>query len=108
MTKVIVKTTGDFELNDMTSGAYITNLRPHVVPASNFVAQRAALGQLELLASDLPDEADDEEFAKTWKAAEGDQELALASYQSEAVVVEDKAAKKVAKAAAKKVVEEGK
>lgn len=68
MKKMLVETSGAFELTDLyaKSRQIIDAVRPSVVEATPFVQGRLALGQLKLLAPELKPEATDEEFQKYW------------------------------------------
>jgi hypothetical protein len=82
--KQLVKTTGPFSLILPSTGVTIQRRRPTVVPAGDhFVHARAAVGELKVLVSDLPDHATDAAWEATWKACEGDYNLALASFLAE-------------------------
>lgn len=82
MTKLLVETTGPFELVDYSEGmTIIAHDRPSVATNSTFVQSRTALGQIRVL-DNLTDEATDEEYAKYLKDSDGDQELALSAFKS--------------------------
>ncbi|WCD44151.1 hypothetical protein Lumi_012 [Xylophilus phage Lumi] len=79
--KSIVKTTGNFLLQDGNTEIHWN--RPTVVVVSHYVQQRLAIGQLEVLASKLPDEANDKDFKKFWdesKEAEDRESFAVEAY----------------------------
>lgn len=78
--KIIAKTTGPFELLN-TNKEFLTAEKPHVVTETQFIVQRAAKGQVKILANELPAEASDEEFQDYLKDAENE-DLAVASYVS--------------------------
>lgn len=75
MTKILIETTGEFELLDYSqskTGLIIRHDRPTVsVDNSHFVSQRAAAGQIKVLGT-VNDEASDEEFQKYWDEAKTD------------------------------------
>lgn len=80
MAKLIVKTTGNFMLIDPANRAEIDADRPTVVDRTTFVGARAALGQLEVLATDVRDDATDAEFLEYFKACDGNETLAVAAF----------------------------
>jgi hypothetical protein len=109
MTKIIVKTTGDFELSDIQAGQYVTNMRPHLVNASNFINQRIALGQLTVIGNSIDTNKSDADFEVALKDWDGDVELALANMLSEKEEKHrSKEERKAAKEAAKKAEEANK
>jgi len=82
MSKALVETTGPFQLVDERQ-QLIHSDRPTVADVgSNMFQHRAAAGQIRLLAGELQDAATDKEFAKFWAEAEGNHELAIASFLS--------------------------
>ncbi len=60
--KMIVETTGKFMLVDPYSRDMLAHNRPCVVTGTEFIVSRIALGQVNLLATDLVAEATDKEF----------------------------------------------
>lgn len=80
MAKLIVQTTGNFMLIDPVNRAEIDADRPTVVVRTNFVSARAALGQLEILSTDIRDDATDAEFVEFLKGSDGNVILAVASF----------------------------
>lgn len=82
MSKLLVETTGEFELVDFDqNGAIVAHDRPSVVFASTFIQSRTSLGQIRVL-DNLTDEATDEEFAKYVKDSDGDIELAISAFKT--------------------------
>lgn len=65
-TKPAKKGDAPFMLIDPTNGTEIQEYRPTVVKGSSFVTQRMGIGQIEVLANDLPDSAEDSKFAEEW------------------------------------------
>lgn len=111
MTKLIVETTGPFMLMLGAAGEVPHN-RPAVVSTGSGVDQQIAIKALKVLAGDLPDEANDADFAGFFQSSEGDVPLAIEAYVStfatgdspdeKAEAAAAKAAKKAAKADAPK------
>ena len=108
--KMLVETTGQFQLQDMEQGNLVISAwRPTVVENSNFVQHRVALNQLKILGK-LKDEAINEEF-KTYLDESENVALAVASFMSSfgleefptepETKAERKARRKAEKAAAK-------
>lgn len=82
MPKILVETTGEFELVDFTNGgSIIAHDRPSVAEATTFVQSRTSIGQVRVLDT-LTDEATDEEFAKYVAESEGDIELAISAFKT--------------------------
>lgn len=82
MSKLLVETTGDFELVDFDqNGAIVAHDRPSVVVPTTFIHTRTSIGQIRVLDT-LTDEATDEEFAKYVKDSDGDIELALSAFKT--------------------------
>lgn len=77
--KYLVETTGDFMLIDFSVNAEIHHDRPTVVIPTAFVSAAAARGQLKLLRTGLPDEADDKEFEAYWRE---DASIAIDAFMS--------------------------
>lgn len=94
MAKILIETTGEFMLTDMSNGQTIQSHRPSVVERTSFVDARSALGQIVKLA-DVPDEATDTDFAGYWTDA-GQADLAISSFLSQFEVEAEKP-KKAAK-----------
>lgn len=92
--KMIVETTGPHMLmGSLMNGAdAVPHDRPAVVLATTYIQLKAAAGALKILKQDLPDAAEDAEFAKYLAEAEGDVELAVESYIS-SIPSEDEAPK---------------
>lgn len=82
MSKLLVETTGDFQLVDFyAGGAVIPHDRPSVVSPTMFVQTNTANGRLRVLA-ELPDAADDTGFVEALKGSK-DAEVAVAAYKAE-------------------------
>lgn len=79
--KFIAETTGDFMIHDLSTGDSVQAARPSVVYRSPFLESRIAINQVVKVA-DVPEEADDTEFAEFWHDSDGDRELAIASFLS--------------------------
>ena len=82
MAKLLVETTKNILLFDTITGCLILEDRPSVVEPSNFVFSRVSLGQIKVLANDLPEDASDEDFLSVWKDNEN-KDLAISAYLSE-------------------------
>jgi len=82
MPKILVETTGEFELVDFTyGGAIVAHDRPSVVEATVFIQTRASIGQIRVLDT-LTDEATDAEFEKYFKDSDKDVELAMDAFKT--------------------------
>lgn len=82
MSKLLVETTGDFQLVDFHVGGFvIPHDRPSVVTSTMFVQTNIANGRLSVLA-ELPDEADDAGFVEALKGSK-DAEVAIAAFKAE-------------------------
>lgn len=79
MSKILCETTGNFGLYHGNQA--IEPGVPAVIERTEFFDARTMLGQVSIL-SNLRDEATNEEFKQYWKEAEGDRELAVASFLS--------------------------
>ncbi|BCJ91785.1 hypothetical protein IZ6_25200 [Terrihabitans soli] len=77
--KLIVETTGDFQLLDPTNGKVIRYDGLTVTDESPFLSSRAAIGQVRVVAQ-VNDEATDEELRKYAEECKGDQTLLLESF----------------------------
>lgn len=77
--KILVETTGSFMLSDPQMKQEIPANRPAVATYSNFVGQRAGINQITILATDLPEDANDADFLSYWKE---DKETAVDAYLS--------------------------
>jgi hypothetical protein len=66
---ILVETTGQFGLLDSESWTSIPHDRPALVRATNFIASRAACGQLKILLQDVPEDIKDEHWVKLWDEA---------------------------------------
>lgn len=80
--KLVLETTGDFQIYGMAPEQFAHHDRPSVVTQSSLMQQRLAAGQLRLLGS-VNDSATDEDLVKTIDGAGGDHELAVASFLEE-------------------------
>lgn len=78
--KMLVETSGQFQLQDMNVNPLISAHRPTVVENTNFVQHRVALDQIKILGK-LKDEATNEDFMGYMKDSE-DVALAVASFMS--------------------------
>jgi hypothetical protein len=81
--KVIAQTTSSILLMDPINRDTISYDKPTVVTWGHFFEARAGKGQIKTLASNLPDEASNEEFQEYLKEAEGKIDLAVASFISQ-------------------------
>lgn len=82
MPKILVETTGEFELVDFAQGgAIVAHNRPSVVEATTFIQTRASLGQIRVLDT-LTDEATDAEFEKYYQESDKDTELAMDAFKT--------------------------
>ncbi len=80
--KCLVNTVGPIYLTDFNGDEYHHD-RPSVVSKTSFLDQNIARGQVELcIAEPLPGHATDAEWLKCYQAAEGDFELAVASFKA--------------------------
>jgi hypothetical protein len=80
--KCLVETVGPVYLTDFNGDEYHHD-RPSVVSKSSFLDQNIARGQVKLcVAEELPGHATDAEWLKCYQAAEGDFELAVASFKA--------------------------
>jgi hypothetical protein len=78
--KAIAKTTKPINLLDPQHRDLLEET-PHVVIWSHFKEARTGAGQIKILAPNLPNEANDEDFQK-FMAEAGDVDLAVAAYMS--------------------------
>lgn len=82
MTNIICETTGEFQLVDYgNESRIIPAFRPSISPLTAFVSQRAAAGQIRVLAN-VSEEATDEEFQKYLTDSDGDVTLAIEAFKS--------------------------
>jgi len=82
MPKLLVETTGEFELVDFTAnGAIVAFNRPSVVEATTFIQSRTSNGQIRVLDT-LTDEATDAEFEKYFNDSDKDVELAISAFKT--------------------------
>lgn len=79
--KLIVKPKGNFMLI-LDRGEVVETFRPSVVTEHDFLNSHIALGRIEVLKRDLPDEAMDKDFLKWFKDSDGKEELAIQSFMS--------------------------
>ena len=79
--KLLVETTGTFQLVDEKTGHLIRHHGKSVVPPSPFINERTGTGQLTVVAK-VNDEATDAEWLKYAKESNGDDELAVESFVS--------------------------
>lgn len=82
--KMIVETVGPYMLlgSTMNGSDAVEHNRPCVVVATTYIQLKAAAGVVKILKQDLPDEANDADFAGFWAECEGDVDLAVESYVS--------------------------
>jgi hypothetical protein len=83
MSKLLVKTTGEFQLICPLSGQLVQMFRPYVVENTAFFQTRIACGDLSVVTDGIDDAATDESWAATLAASDGNQELAIAAYKAE-------------------------
>lgn len=83
---IIVETTGAWSLMLPNHAGTIHRLRPTVVENSDFVQRQVAVKQCRILATDLPDEATDNEFVAFWIESGKDKELAIESFKASFLV----------------------
>lgn len=92
MAKILIETTGQFELVDFSQAGLVVQANRPTVSSddSSFISSRASIGQVKTLAT-LSDEATDEEFEKYWtesksevKHKEGASEDEVAQAEAEA------------------------
>jgi hypothetical protein len=81
--RMIVVTTGAFSLGCMVTQQEVHAHRPTVISPSAFLSSRIGIGQIDILVDKLPELANDVDFEKTFKACDGDPELAIDAYVSE-------------------------
>ena len=102
--KTLCETSGNFQLVDVYNGGQIVRgTRPSVVQQTDFVNNRALVGQIKFL-GELTDEATDAEFAKYWRETMGDSARAVDSFLA-AFGVQRQTEKKVPKTQKKNVAE---
>lgn len=106
--KILVETTGEFQLVDPETLELMPFNRPAVVTSTTFVESRAAKGEVIVLFP-VTDEATDEEFATYWNEAS---DIAVESFKSafgpDVKPAETKAEKKTKAEAEKKAEAEAK
>jgi len=79
---IIAQTTGQFDLLDPHTLREVSYDRPYCIKPTVFIDQRAARGDVKIIATDLPDEASDELWASYLAESQGDLDLAVASFKS--------------------------
>ncbi len=80
MSKLLVNTSGQFELHPGNGDILHAN-RPSVITRSGFIEQRIAYGQVQVLHA-VSDTATDEEFAKAFAEAKGDEAAAVKAFMA--------------------------
>lgn len=80
MRKVLVETTGTFDLFDPISGCVVVWNRPTVADWTGFLETRMGIGQTKLIAGELQETATDEEFASYFAEAKGDADFAVDAF----------------------------
>ena len=85
MTKAIVETVGPYSYQDLSLAppGHIPHDRPRVVEVTPYVSTLIAQGKVLLKHALVPENGTDAEFVRVLAAAEGDVELAIASFISE-------------------------
>lgn len=81
--RMIVATTGNFALACLTTAQEIDAFRPSVISPSAFFSSRMGLNQVNILVDNLPELANDKDFADTLKECDGDVRLAIDAYVAE-------------------------
>lgn len=81
--RMIVATTGNFALACLTTAQEIDAFRPSVISPSAFFSSRMGLNQINILVDNLPELANDKDFANTLKECDGDVRLAIDAYVAE-------------------------
>lgn len=76
---LLVITTADFML--MTPGGTIEPFRPSVVSPSHELNQFSMEGKVKVIANDLPEKANDADFAKFYRDHDNDTDTALENYR---------------------------
>lgn len=99
--KSIVKPTAAHVYLDNTNGQEIQAFRPTVISATNYTNMLVASGKLQVLATNLTDDATDEEFVKFVAESKGDHELAVSSFESKFAAIKPAEAEAPKAAAAK-------
>lgn len=83
MSKLLVETTGEFQLVDIGNNSKLVRHEGYtVVEQSSYLAERVANGQLRIIA-ELGDGATDEDWVDAVKQSDGDIELARDAFKSE-------------------------
>lgn len=84
MSKLLVETKGPFFLmgSRLDLADRVQHERPCVVLATSYIETKAAEGVLLIIRNDLPQEANDVDWAAHYAECEGDLELAIESYLS--------------------------
>lgn len=81
--KTIVETTSNIMLSDPISGELIPYNRPALVRWTSFLDTRTGLGQVKVLAGNIPDHLTDEDWLTLWNDSDKDTALALAVLDSQ-------------------------
>jgi hypothetical protein len=79
--KILAETTGEFMINDLSTGDALYSSRPGVIELSPFIESRIAINQIRKV-EDVPDEATDAEFEAFWRDSDGKRDLAIDSFLS--------------------------
>ena len=79
--KLIIETTGNFQLM-LPKDELAHYDRPSVVSPSGFLDSRISVGQVKVLAGNLPDMANDSDFVAYYKDSGRDADLAVSAYVS--------------------------
>ena len=93
--KILIETTGNFELVDFNQqGLVIQADRPSVSRDDSYlISSRAAIGQVKIIGT-VSDEATDEEFAQYWKDSKSAAEYPVNATDEEKAVADADAEKK--------------
>ncbi len=78
--KILVETTGAFQLLHPELHEHVRRHGKTLIEKSQWAHEKTSIGQLRVVAQ-LNDEASDAEWLDTVKDSDGDEELALASFQ---------------------------
>lgn len=78
--KLIVETTGEYSITDLTQKRTMPKHRPSVVANTNFVQQCIGFDKLKVVKNGLPEAANDEDFVAYWKE---NPDIAVDAYLSE-------------------------
>jgi hypothetical protein len=83
MTKALVETVGSIMLMDVMTMSVVPENRPALVANNGFVQSHLALGNLVVLATDIPDDITDAAWEKWLDDNKGDVPLAVESFCSQ-------------------------